>query len=72
MKWTSGPVAAPVPSGHRPTVPIEAKWVDIGWRSEAKVIEGKYQRGIVATKSILDLDNPAWAVPAPLVALLLG
>lgn len=67
-----GPVAAPAPSGHRTTVPIEAKWVDIGWRSEAKVIEGKYERGIVATKSILDLDNPAWAVPAPLVALLLS
>jgi hypothetical protein len=28
--------------------------------------------GIVATKSILDLEIPAWAIPTPLVALLLG
>jgi len=35
------------------------------------VVEGKYSAGVPATKSILDLDHPAWAVPAPLVSLLL-
>jgi len=66
---------APVPTlssgGAMMTVPIEAKWVDSGWRSEAKVVEGKYGSGVLATKSLLDLDHPSWAVPAPLVALLL-
>jgi len=66
------PVRVPTTSGHAATVPIESKWVDTGSRGDAKTIEAKYARGILATKSILDLDHPAWAVPAPLVALLLG
>jgi hypothetical protein len=53
-------------------VPIESKWVDSGWRGEARVIDGKYGRGIMATKSMLDLEGDVWAVPAPLVALLLA
>ena len=65
------PVPVPTRAAPQQTVPIESKWVDRGWRSEAKTIEGKYGSGIVATKSILDLDQPSWAVPAPLVALLL-
>jgi hypothetical protein len=65
---------APVPSPSGPvrSVPIESKWVDSGWRSEAKVVEAKYAAGILATKSLLDLDHPTWVVPAPLVALLLA
>jgi len=66
------PVAVPSPSGTARTTPIESKWVDNRWRSEARVIENKYGCGILATKSILDLDHPTWAVPAPLIALLLG
>ena len=66
-----GPVDVPTAAGPATTVPIECKWVDSGWRSAARVIERKYGRGILATKSILDLDHPTWAVPAPLVALLL-
>lgn len=64
----------PVPgdAGTETTAPVESKWVDTGWRSEARVIEGKYNAGVLATKSVLDLDHPTWAVPAPLVALLLG
>jgi hypothetical protein len=54
------------------TTPIESKWVDQGWRAEARTIEGKYNRGVVTTKSILDLEHPSFAIPAPLVALLLG
>lgn len=64
-----------VPGGGREplrTVPIESKWVDKGWRADAKPITAKYGHGIVATKSILDLTTPVWAVPAPLIALLLG
>ncbi len=54
------------------TTPIESKWVDDGWRQAALVLEGRYERGVMATKSILDLDHRCWAVPAPLVACLLG
>lgn len=66
------PVAVPTPAGMATTTPIESKWVGTGWRSEARVIEAKHSVGIIATKSILDLEHPTWAVPAPLVALLLG
>jgi predicted AAA+ superfamily ATPase len=66
------PVSVPTSAGSAFTLPIESKWVDQGWRSEAKVIEGKYGYGILATKSLLDLSQPVWAVPAPLLALLLG
>jgi hypothetical protein len=54
------------------TNPIEAKWVTAGWRSEARTIEGKFARGVVATRTITDLQHPSWAVPAPVVALLLN
>jgi uncharacterized protein len=60
------------PAGVRPTVPIESKWVDHGWRREALTIEAKHGTGIVATKTILDLGHNAWAIPAPLLAMLLG
>lgn len=66
---------APVPfrtaSGTGQTTPIESKWVSAGWRREARAIESKYAAGILATKDVLDLAYPAWALPAPLVALLL-
>jgi hypothetical protein len=53
------------------TVPIEAKWVTNGWRSEALVLRGRYGAGVLATKNIVELDGDVWAVPAPMVALLL-
>lgn len=65
------PVAVPTAGGAARTVPIESKWVDAGWPHEARVIEAKYGSGVLATKSLLDLEHPAWAIPAPLVALLL-
>jgi len=67
---------APVPfrtaSGTAWTTPIESKWVSAGWRREARAIEARFGAGILATKDVLDLGHPAWALPAPLVALLLG
>ena len=67
-----GPVAVPSAAGSLTSVPIESKWVESGWRADARVIEGKYSAGIVATKSILNLEHPSWAIPAPIVALMLG
>lgn len=66
------PVAVPSGAGVRWAVPIEAKWIDDGWRSETKVVENKFNAGVFATKSVLNLDHPSWAIPAPIVALLLG
>jgi len=65
------PVAVPSECDTASTVPIESKWVDRGWKSEARTITGKYGRGIVATKTILDLSGDVWAVPAPMLALAL-
>jgi predicted AAA+ superfamily ATPase len=65
------PVPIRTSSGSGMTVPIESKWVDDGWRGEARVLTGKYGRGVLATKSILNLEDTVWAVPAPLLALLL-
>lgn len=65
------PVPVPTAANICMTVPLESKWVEDGWRSEARTIEGKYGAGIMATKSVLDLEHRAWAVPAPMVALLL-
>ena len=56
--------------GHCCTSPLLA-CVDDGWRGEARVIEDKYGSGILATKSILDTTGDVWAIPAPLVTLLL-
>lgn len=67
-----GPVPVPTGCGTEMTTPLEAKWVSRGWRSEARVVEGKYGRGVLATKNIIDLNHPAWAIPTPFVALLLN
>lgn len=66
-----GPVA--VPSANRPvtSVPLECKWVEQRWKGEARTINAKFGRGILATKSVLDTTGSIWAVPAPLLALLL-
>ena len=67
-----GPVPVPTPAGPRLTTALESKWVSQGWRSEARTIEGKFNGGLVGTRTVLDLTNPAWAVPAPIVNLLLN
>jgi predicted AAA+ superfamily ATPase len=66
-----GPVPVPTASGPRTTTPIESKWVTHGWRNEAKVIENKFRAGILATRNAFDLTERTWAVPAPMLALLL-
>jgi hypothetical protein len=51
------------------TTPVEAKWMTTGWRSDARTIEGS-SRGVVATRTITNLQHLSWAMPAPVVALL--
>jgi uncharacterized protein len=64
----------PVSSGGQTmsTTPIESKWVGNRWRAEARTLIGKYGHGIVATKDVTDLTGDVWAVPAPIVALMLN
>jgi len=66
-----GPITVPSANGPVATVPLESKWVEQGWKGEARTIDAKFGRGILATKSVLDTTGSTWAVPAPLLALLL-
>lgn len=65
------PVAVRTSTGSFRTIPIESKWVGEGWRSESRVMAGKYASGIIATKSVLDCTDNVWAIPTPLLMLLL-
>lgn len=65
------PVPVAGPTGTEVTTPMEVKWVSSGWRPAARAIERKYGRGVVATKTVTDLGSPVWAVPAPVLSLLL-
>lgn len=56
-------------SGGRSAVPVESKYVDGPWRRDAQTLRAAFGRGIVATRSVLEVDDDVWAVPAPLVAL---
>jgi hypothetical protein len=67
-----GPVAVPTAAGTAFTTPLEAKWVTQGRRSEARVAENRFGRGVSATKEVTSFAHPAWVIPAPTVALLLG
>lgn len=51
---------------------VESKYVDGGWRGSAKTIRAAGRRGIVATRTEIDLDDPGiCAVPASMLAWLL-
>jgi predicted AAA+ superfamily ATPase len=53
---------------------VEGKYTDGGsWRSEAQTVDASSYRGILTTRSVLDVsatDGGAWAVPAALLAVL--
>lgn len=58
--------------GSSIAVPFESKYVERGWKSESRALSARYGRGIVATRNVLDLEGPIWAVPAAIVAWMLG
>lgn len=66
------PIQIASPSGVRVTPPVESKWVSFRWRAESKIVEGKFAAGLVATRTVLDCSHPAWALPAPVMALLVA
>jgi predicted AAA+ superfamily ATPase len=57
--------------GDQPITPVESKYVDGQWRRAAQTMRAAFGHGLIATRSVLDLDGDAWAVPAPLLALVL-
>jgi uncharacterized protein len=48
--------------------PIESKYVSRKWMRERRALDQHYQRGIVATRDILDLSDDIWAIPTGLLA----
>ncbi len=58
---------SPPPNG----VPLESKYTDGPWRREAQTMRTEFRRGVIATRSVLELDDPIWAVPAAMIAVLL-
>lgn len=53
-------------------VPVEGKYVSSGWKSERQALDEHYQRGVVATRDILDTTDAIWAVPAGLFAWMIN
>jgi uncharacterized protein len=51
---------------------FEGKYVDSGWKKEARTVHSQFGRGVLATRSILDLGGDVWAVPAALTAWLVN
>jgi predicted AAA+ superfamily ATPase len=62
-------------SEHFGGAAIESKYIDDGkWASESVTLTASPYRGIVATRSVLDLsggDDSTWAVPAAFLAVLI-
>jgi predicted AAA+ superfamily ATPase len=50
---------------------FESKYVDEGWRREARTLASRHGRGVVATRGALDTDGDVWAVPVSILASLL-
>ena len=66
------PVSIPAAGSPALTIPIECKWVSHKWKHAAMGIRRRYGHGILATKNVVDLSGDVWAVPAPILALLLA
>jgi predicted AAA+ superfamily ATPase len=50
---------------------FEGKYVDAGWRREARTARAALGSGVLATRGLLDTSGDVWAVPAPFVAWML-
>ncbi len=53
-------------------VAVESKYVDDRWGRELQTITASPWFGILATRSGIEFGEHAWAVPAPILALILG
>lgn len=55
-------------------IPFECKYTDGGWRKEALTMRARHGRGVMVTRSPLltGAQEPVWAIPASMLAWLLG
>jgi len=55
-------------------IPFECKYTDGQWRREALTMRARHGRGVMVTRSPLltGSDEPIWAIPAAILAWLLG
>lgn len=55
-------------------VPFECKYTDGGWRRDALTMKARHGRGVLVTRSPLQIgaEEAVWAVPAGILAWLLG
>lgn len=58
-------------------VAFESKYVDGPWRRSAQTIRARHRRGVMVTRTVLELEDrrgahPVWAVPAGILGWLLG
>jgi uncharacterized protein len=58
-------------------VAFEAKYVDGPWRRSAQTIRARHERGVMVTRTVLELEDrrgahPVWAVPAGILGWLLS
>ncbi len=61
-----------VGGGWMDGVPFESKYVDGAWRRDARTATNAYDGvAVLATRSVLDNEGRARAVPAPILALML-
>ena len=58
-------------SGQLEVTPLEVKYSDRPWRRDAQTLRSALGSGIVCTRSVLDLADDVWAVPAAFVAALI-
>ncbi len=55
-------------------IPFECKYTDGGWRRQALTMRSRHGRGVMVTRSPLltGAEEPIWAIPAGILAWLLG
>ena len=55
-------------------IPFECKYTDSSWRKEAQTMRARHGRGVMVTRSPLltGPDEPIWAIPAGILAWLVG
>jgi predicted AAA+ superfamily ATPase len=51
---------------------VEGKYVDDKWKQESLTLKARFGRGILATRSIFDITDDIWAVPAGMLAWLIN
>ncbi|HEY2535547.1 MAG TPA: AAA family ATPase [Solirubrobacteraceae bacterium] len=55
-------------------IPFECKYTDGSWRKQALTMTARHGRGVMVTRSplLVGADEPVWAIPASILAWLLG